>query len=121
MRIAYIAHPIGGDVVKNLSLVCDIVKEVNLTEPNTVPFVPYYADVMALNDLDPKQRERGFKNNLELISRGFIGELRLYGPKISHGMEVEIKRALIHEIPVKAMSQKLEKDLINFINKTFSI
>lgn len=119
MRIAYIAHPIGGDVVKNLSLLCDIVKEVNDKEPETVPFVPYYADVVALDDDNPIQRERGFKNNLEIISRGLVDELRLYGPRISHGMEVEIKRALMHEIPVKAMSSKLEKELINFINKTY--
>lgn len=119
MKIAYIAHPIGGNVVKNLSLLCDIVKEVNYKEPETVPFVPYYADVVALDDDDPIQRERGFKNNLEIISRGLVDELRLYGPRISHGMEVEIKRALMHEIQVKAMSSKLEKELINFIKKTY--
>lgn len=100
MRIAYIAHPISGDIAGNLEKIRQIVREINLNEPETVPFAPYWLDCHALDDNIPEERERGIKNDHELFSRGFIDELRLYGDKISHGMKEELKQALTYHIPV---------------------
>ncbi len=61
MRIAYIAHPIGGDVKNNLASIRKIVREINLFEADTVPFVPYYADVVSMDDNVKSERERGLK------------------------------------------------------------
>lgn len=93
MKIAYIAHPISGDVAANLSKIVDIVREINLNEPNTVPFAPYYLDCIALNDDVPEERRRCIRNDVELFKRGFIDEVRLYGECISKGMHHEIKLA----------------------------
>ncbi len=104
MIVAYIAHPISGDIVRNLMKIQEIVRNINLTEPDIVPFVPYYADCVALDDNNPFERERGIKNDIELFKRGFIDELRLYGDKVSSGMLKEIELAKSLNIPVISMT-----------------
>lgn len=100
MIIAYIAHPVSGDVQGNIKKILEIVRHINLTEPETVPFVPYLADLMAMEDSNTEERMRGIKNDYELISRQFIDELRLYGDRISPGMEAEKNLAELIGIPV---------------------
>lgn len=110
MKIAYIAHPVGGDVENNLSLIRKIVLKINLEEENTVPFVPYYSDVASMDDSNPEQRARGIKNNIHLIK--FCDELRLYGDRISEGMWLEIAKAIELNIPIKIYSDNITKDLL---------
>lgn len=90
MKVAYIAHPVSGDVKGNIEKIIAIVRHVNLTERNTVPFVPYLPDLYALNDDDPKERKRGIKNDTYILKSGIVNELRLYGETISEGMRTEI-------------------------------
>jgi len=123
MRIVYIAHPIGGNVEVNLNLLKLVVKEINEWEPNVVPFVPYYADCVAMDDSDPDQRERGIRNNHEMFRRkGLIDELRLYGDKVSKGMWGEVLKAFDHGIPVVPMSEGTKRDfyayMFNMLNST---
>ena len=47
--------------------------------------------------------ERGIKNDVALMKKGFIDEVRLYGDRISNGMEAEIKLANSLGIPVISM------------------
>lgn len=110
MIIAYIAHPIGGDVKNNLSKIIDIARNINLKEPNVVPFAPYFLDCHALNDDDLKERERGIKNDIALMKKGFINEVRLYGDKISKGMANEILLAEKLGIIVIPMTPETKKD-----------
>ncbi|WP_306642613.1 DUF7768 domain-containing protein [Sanyastnella coralliicola] len=93
MKVAYIAHPIGGDVENNLAKIRDIVRNVNLTEKEVVPFAPYYADVVSLDDAVPEERNRGLQNDHHLLDIGIIDELRLYGGRISEGMMAEAQLA----------------------------
>ena len=99
MKIAYIAHPISGDIAKNLKKIEAIGREINLNEPDVVPFAPYYFDCNTLNDDIESERERGIKNDIALFKKGFIDELRLYGDRISKGMLHEIK--LCQELSIK--------------------
>ena len=119
MKIAFIAHPIGCDVENNLKRICEIVRLVNLTEPNTVPFVPYYADCVALNDATPEERERGIANDKELFFReGLIDEVRLYGDKgITRGMAAEIKLAWHMGITVTCMTPETQEAYSLFIKE----
>lgn len=110
MKIAYIAHPISGDIPGNIQRVLAIIKQVNLTEANTVPFAPYLPDCQALDDNIPEERERGIRNDIELFNRKFIDELRLYGNKISRGMLEEIKLAWTLGIDVIPCSDGTKKD-----------
>lgn len=109
MKVAYIAHPVSGDVKGNIAKIIAIVREINLTEPDVIPFVPYLADLYALDDNNPAERQRGIKNDIALLKRGFIDELRLYGNRISNGMRAEIDLAEEMDIPVLGMSLAMEK------------
>ena len=110
MKVAYIAHPIGGDVGDNLDQIKKISLEINLDEPDVVPFVPYFIDCCVLDDNDPSQRKRGFKNNTALLKKGIVDEVRLYGDKISHGMSYEINLAIEHGIPIKPMTEETYRE-----------
>ena len=113
MKIVYIAHPIKGDVQGNLKKIEAIGRQINLGEPDTIPFAHYYFDCSTLDDNVPEERERGIRNGLELIRRGFINELRLYGPRISQGMIREIIAAIQQGIPVVAMTIGTKRNLVN--------
>jgi len=113
MKIAYIAHPISGDIAGNLKKIEAIGREINLNEPDMVPFAPYYFDCNTLNDDIEEERERGIKNDIALFKKGFIDELRLYGDRISKGMEHEIKlcwelKIMIVPMTIETLNQYFE-------------
>lgn len=112
MRIIYIAHPISGDIQGNLNKVLEIVRELNLTEDEIVPFAPYWMDCHALDDNDPVQRERGIKNDHALFNKKFIDEVWLYGDRISNGMKAEIELARSLGIPVVPKTTGAAKDFM---------
>ena len=64
MIVAYIAHPIGGDVINNLKKIEAIGRQINLSEPNVIPFAHYYFDCNTLDDNNQEERERGIKNDI---------------------------------------------------------
>lgn len=105
MKIVYIAHPISGDVAGNLNKICRIIRNINLTEPDILPFAHYVTDCHCLNDDIPEERERGIKNDIALLRAGFIKELWLYGDRISNGMRAEIKLAIKLGIKVVSKSE----------------
>jgi len=111
MKIAYIAHPIGGDVKNNIDKVIEICREINLTEPDTVPFVPYLSDLYALDDNIPNERNRGIKNGLAILDFNIVSEVRLYGNKISFGMRQEINRAIRNGVKVIPMTKETKEQL----------
>ena len=108
MTVAYIAHPIGGDVVGNLAKIQGIVKGINLHEPDVVPFVPYYSDCVALDDSKPEHRQRGMKNTMFILKSGIVKEVRLYGDVISKGMLEEIVLAWKLDIDVFPYTDEIE-------------
>jgi hypothetical protein len=99
-KIVYIAHPISGDVEGNVSKILEIIKSINLLNPNIIPFAPYIADVLALNDSIPEQREKGIQNNLFVLESGCVNELWVYGTEITEGVKREIEIATKHDIEV---------------------
>lgn len=106
MKIAYIAHPISGDITGNLEKIRQIVRNVNIEEPEVLPFAHYWVDCHALDDNISEERERGIKNDHEFFNRGIIDEVRLYGSKISTGMKHEIELAHKLNIPVVPMTEQ---------------
>ncbi len=107
MKIVYIAHPIGGNVKRNIKKVLKIVREINMSEPETLPFAPYVVDCQALDDNRQYERARGIKNNQHLLRSGIVKELWLYGSIISRGMLSEIDIAIELGIPVIAKSKEI--------------
>jgi hypothetical protein len=100
MKIAYIAHPISGDVQANLADLRRIVRKINLQYRNVLPFVPYYVDIVSMNDEIQEERERGLQNDVEIIKRKMPDELWLTGEKVSQGMIIERDAAIAAGIPV---------------------
>lgn len=111
MKIAYISHPVAGDVENNIIKILNIVREINLTEPDIVPFVPYLADIQALDDSNTEERDRGFKNIAQMFRRKSFDELRIYGNKITAGILIEINLSLENRIPVIPKTKKAEEQL----------
>lgn len=112
MRIAYIAHPIGGDVKNNLAKIRKICKKINQEENQVVPFAPYFLDLLILDDSIPEERARGIRNGTELIRRNFIDEIRLYGDRISPGMWSEIRLAIDMGIKIQPMTRETTKQFL---------
>src|SRR5215217_1678802 len=106
-KVVYIAHPISGDIQLNISKVLGIVKSLNMSNYDIVPFAPYLVDVQALNDDIPEERARGFENNVALFKNGAIDEVWLYGDRISPGMKFEINLAEDLGIPIIVKSDNI--------------
>lgn len=100
MRIAYLAHPIGGDVKGDIKKIIRIVREINLAHPDVVPFVPYLADVLAMDDKNPSERNRGINNGIAVLTSGMVDELWVCGSTITPGMKAEIALAIDMKIKV---------------------
>lgn len=106
MKIVYIAHPISGDIESNLADIRRIVRKINLEYDDVAPFVPYYVDIVSLDDNNPKERARGIANDTAILKSGIVNEVWLTGHKLSKGMEAEAQIAIELDIPV-----------VDFINK----
>jgi len=112
MKVAYIAHPVSGDIDNNLKQIQQIGRKINLEEPEVVPFANHFFDCHSLNDDIPVERERGIQNNIALINKGFIDEIRLYGDKISRGMSNEINLAIQNGISIVPMTAATQREFI---------
>lgn len=107
MKIVYIAHPISGDIEGNLADLRRIVRKINLEYSDVVPFVPYYVDIVSLDDNNPKERARGIANDTAILKSGIVNEVWLTGHKLSKGMEAEVVVAIGLSIPVHDYINKL--------------
>ena len=92
MKIVYIAHKISGNIPENLQKIKRIIRHINLSCPDIIPFAHYVVDCESLDDDNPQERERGIKNDMEFFQRGFIDELWICS-EISSGILNEINTA----------------------------
>ena len=75
-----------------------------------VPFCQFFFDCFTLDDDIPAERQRGIKNDITLLNKMFIDQVRLYGDRISTGMREEIKLAHTLGIPVVPMTEDTRKE-----------
>ena len=111
MKTAYIAHPISGDVKGNIDKVLNIVRELNLSDIELLPFAPYIVELQCLNDDVVSERAKGILNNLHIFKSGIIDELWLYGDKVSKGMYTEIMSAYNLGIKIVAKTEETKAKL----------
>lgn len=114
MKVSYICHPISGDIEGNLNRIKEIGRKINLEEPDTIPFAHYFFDCYSLDDNIPEERERGIKNDIALMKKGFIDEVRLYGNRISEGMWAEVRLALELGIKIIPMTPETKLQLSEY-------
>lgn len=108
MKIVYIAHPVGGDVAANVQKILAIVRKINLEEKNIIPFAPYIADVLAMNDDIPEEREIGIRNCHAVLKSNIVDELWLYGPRLTAGMKEEVDLALDELMTIRVKDPEME-------------
>lgn len=101
MKIVFISHPISGPIRDNLEHLRRAVMTINLHIPDVIPFVPYFCDMLALDDGDPIQALRMQINLAEFFKRKMIDEVWLLGRKITGIMEVHHVLADRFDIPVR--------------------
>lgn len=97
MKIVYLCHPIAGDIQANLADLRRIIRSININFPDVVPFCPYYADVVSMDDNIPNARERGLRNCETTVL--LAHEVWMTGDKITSGMEREAAAATRAGIP----------------------
>jgi len=102
--IVYIAHQISGNLHGNLIEISEIYNQLSIQD-KVIPFVPYFATVLSLDDDTPELREIGFSHNEAIFTSGIIDEVWLYGPVISKGMAIEIGWAAELGMPVVSKSE----------------
>ena len=116
-RIAYIAHPVAGDVEGNIRSILSILREIRLNADSMaewediIPVAPYVVALQYLSDSEPGERLLGMEENTAYFESGFIDELILAGDAISKGMRAEVGLAYSLGIPVTCYNPALEAEL----------
>lgn len=105
----FVGHPLRGDIDGNVEKILAICRE--LHSRAIVPVAPYLAGLRYLRDHIEEERALGIAANLEAFRRRFVDELWLYGPRISPGMEGEVRAAVRYGIPVKAWTPETAAEL----------
>jgi len=100
LTIAYIAHPISGDVARNIRKVETILEYLHKQRGAVWPLAPYLDACRYLDDTRGEDRERAFMANEHYFREGFIDELWICGD-ISPGVRVEAEWAIFYGIPTR--------------------
>jgi hypothetical protein len=85
--VVYMAHPIGGDPEGNLARARRWMRWILDHYPMVAVCVPWLPYVEVLDDYDPEHRDRGVRDDLEILKR--CDEVWLVGDRVSPGMEAE--------------------------------
>jgi hypothetical protein len=111
VKIVYVAHPIGGDVLANLKHLRFVIRQINHRYSDVVPLCAYYADVVCLDDHDPEDRARGLRNGEAIIRSGIVDECWLTGGRLTKGMQRE--KQIFEEMGVPVIDHLFTPDLNN--------
>lgn len=97
LRVAYMAHPYGGDP-DNLIAAQQWLKWLIKVRPEfawNVPWIPY---CQVLDDENPADRQRGIRDDLEILSR--CDAIVLVGGNITQGMAKEVEVAKTADLEI---------------------
>lgn len=86
MKLVYIAHPVSGDVPRNLMQGREFVQRAYMAD--VAPLAPWITGCEVLDDNDPVQREIGLLCDETTVTR--CDEIWLCGPRVSEGMKREL-------------------------------
>jgi hypothetical protein len=97
-RVAYVAHPVSGDVAGNLARICRWLPWLLTHHPEVSFCTPWFYYVMALDDRHAAYRERGMSDDLAILLR--CDAIVLVGGTLSVGMRGELELATQAELAV---------------------
>ena len=113
VKTIFIGHPVGGDVLGNVTKVLKICQEIHTKE--IIPVAPYLISLQYLNDKIVEDRELGMEANHECFRHRYVDELWLFGDRISSGMQKEVLLAQEICIPVIAKTEGTKRELENMM------
>jgi hypothetical protein len=114
-KLVYIAHPISGDVKGNIDKVLAICRDIHLKSGSKIiPYAPYIAALLYLDDNNKEERELGFEANRRLFEKGGFDELWLCGDRVSKGMREEVEWCIRLNIPVVSYSSATVEPYIKY-------
>lgn len=125
-RIAYLAHPVAGDIEGNIRSILSILREIRLNASSRpewqdiIPVAPYVVALQYLRDDEPGERLLGMEENSAYFESGFIDELILAGDTISKGMRAEVGLAHSLGIPVTCYNPGLQDELDEILDRLSS-
>lgn len=92
MIVAYLAHPVGGDVEKNLEAAKAMYRHYTVIFPWVALVAPWITECELWDDADPEQRRAGLERCKAVVAK--CDELWLCGPRVSEGMAIECEAAM---------------------------
>ncbi len=96
--VAYLCHPVAGDVVANLTSARMWLRWLIDRYPHVAFCAPWIPYVETLDDSNPEHRSRGLSDGLAMLARS--DEVWLVGDRVSSGMEMERDHGLALGLPV---------------------
>jgi hypothetical protein len=92
-EVFYVAHPVSGDVSKNIRNVVAWVKWLTLNDPSRVYVAPWVAEVLAFEDtiVDEDFYTRVLADDVTVLRK--LDGILLVGGTISRGMAIEVAGA----------------------------
>ena len=108
MIVAYMAHPVGGDVPGNIAKAKRWLTFLQRTYPDrafVAPWIDWIEFAEGLDDADPKAREIGMQRDLAVVRR--CDEIWLVGGYLSPGMKREEHEFLLFAQGVGVRAQHL--------------
>lgn len=97
MKWIYICSPLRGDYEANTAAAIRYCREVAME--GAFPVAPHIYCPRFLDDAKPEERTHGMAIGAELLE--LCSEVRVYGDRISEGMQAEIRQAEALGIPVR--------------------
>jgi hypothetical protein len=91
--VAYVAHPIGGDVAGNLARALRWLRWLIDRHPTMAFSVPWHPYCLALDNQNNAHRARGIEDDLAVLARCEV--IVLVGGRLSPGMSIELDRARV--------------------------
>lgn len=92
MKVAYVAHPVSGDVALNIARAKRWIRWLVDYRRDIAYIAPWITDVEILDDNDPREREMGLQRDAEIIRRCDL--FVMVGGRVSSGMDRERSVAL---------------------------
>lgn len=103
IKVVYLAHAVSGDTKGALASIERWFHWIVRNYDDVAVCVPWHLYVLKLDDMVPDDRQRGMRDDIEILKR--CDEIWLCGDRVSAGMRAEIEIARKHRLAVKSLSR----------------
>lgn len=107
-RRVFISHPVSGNVEENLAAVARICRKIH--SKDVLPIFPSFTTRRYLTP-DLTDRELAAAQIYTYLSSGLVNEIWFYGDVLTEGMERELRIALLFNVRIVGMSQRMQEVL----------